>query len=507
MLSTEDGAGQPRHLPSVEEAFYRAARDYPSTICPSELPFAEHRRKNGKLYAPATAEIPAFAPPTHGASTAFNFLLGTVLLPVHSVHPENLARLDRKTKPGAQLEWSSTYKGTTHDYVMPHLDPSTGSWAIQVANLFSMNHAAARATLFTNEAPVQLSLGGSSLADTEPLPVPGPLIHSPSAMPAVTVRSQKTWVKQFISALAYLETDKVIEPVYTLVGRGGNEEEEEVEMGNGGASGSGGAGGSRKRSLSSPTKDKKEEPPTGSGKKAKVGEKGTAKNTPSKQAKQNQRLEKRPPLGLPTHVKVAVYVPSSTASRLYSNFQNNTAPNIDSACNDRHHWSYYSKVFGYLLSAILTHGEGTLRVGPDSDGLLNTCDIPIKESEKVDRMTAQELSSQFNVATILNSISVTPELAEKRGLAPVPPGMLSKPKKYQLSGLQWMLDREQKGDARNRGHLALHPAWIQLVTQSGHVLYIHRIKNYVPNWNFFTAPPQGTCGGFVCDEMVRFESA
>jgi hypothetical protein len=57
-----------------------------------------------------------------------------------------------------------------------------------------------------------------------------------------------------------------------------------------------------------------------------------------------------------------------------------------------------------------------------------------------------------------------------------------------------MLDREQKGDAVGRGHLHLHPAWLQLLTPEGHLIYVNPTDRLV-SLQFITAPVGGTCGG------------
>lgn len=64
-----------------------------------------------------------------------------------------------------------------------------------------------------------------------------------------------------------------------------------------------------------------------------------------------------------------------------------------------------------------------------------------------------------------------------------------------------MLDRERRGDALGRGVLHLHPAWLQLVTASGFVFYVHRMHPFYATTAFMPAPVGGTCGGFLCDEM------
>lgn len=41
-------------------------------------------------------------------------------------------------------------------------------------------------------------------------------------------------------------------------------------------------------------------------------------------------------------------------------------------------------------------------------------------------------------------------------------------------GLAWLIAREQKRDALERGLLQLHPFWVQFVTKSGYVFYLRR---------------------------------
>lgn len=61
--------------------------------------------------------------------------------------------------------------------------------------------------------------------------------------------------------------------------------------------------------------------------------------------------------------------------------------------------------------------------------------------------------------------------------------------------------RERSGDAVSRGQLRLHPGWLQLITSTGFVFYIHRYPPHVLTTTFYAAPVGGTCGGFLCDEM------
>ena len=53
-----------------------------------------------------------------------------------------------------------------------------------------------------------------------------------------------------------------------------------------------------------------------------------------------------------------------------------------------------------------------------------------------------------------------------------------------------------------RGQLHLHPEWVQLLTADKQLVHYNRLANYFSD-TMFTAPVGGTCGGFLCDEMVR----
>ncbi len=66
-----------------------------------------------------------------------------------------------------------------------------------------------------------------------------------------------------------------------------------------------------------------------------------------------------------------------------------------------------------------------------------------------------------------------------------------------------MLARERQSDAVGRGVLHLHPSWLQLVTRSGLVLYVHKHAPYPVSTSFRAAPVESTCGGFLCDEVRR----
>jgi hypothetical protein len=58
-----------------------------------------------------------------------------------------------------------------------------------------------------------------------------------------------------------------------------------------------------------------------------------------------------------------------------------------------------------------------------------------------------------------------------------------------------MVTRERNGDAVGRGHLHLHPAWLQLLTADGQLIYVHLMPPHQITADFITAPTGGTCGG------------
>ena len=62
-------------------------------------------------------------------------------------------------------------------------------------------------------------------------------------------------------------------------------------------------------------------------------------------------------------------------------------------------------------------------------------------------------------------------------------------------GLRWCVAREKTGDAVGRGHLHLHPAWLQLLTADKQLIYISTMPPHRITSAFITAPTGGTCGG------------
>ncbi|KAK9805425.1 hypothetical protein WJX73_004310 [Symbiochloris irregularis] len=82
-----------------------------------------------------------------------------------------------------------------------------------------------------------------------------------------------------------------------------------------------------------------------------------------------------------------------------------------------------------------------------------------------------------------------------------PGAVRSKPKQFQLQALDWMLKREETGDARGKGHLSLHPGYLQFITPAGHALHMQREHSFRFTFNLPTCPTSETCGGLLCDHM------
>lgn len=182
-----------------------------------------------------------------------------------------------------------------------------------------------------------------------------------------------------------------------------------------------------------------------------------------------------------------------------------------------------SQAFAALLTLLLAKGQG-LWVGPDCDGLLNHVHDP---SETFGRRrpgptrgssppgveagpsglggycagtgagpstSAQQGGGagaagsaeawaagdpddplgQEPASLDLSELLAAVEAPDTLPAAVAPNGVRAHPKHFQLQGLEWMLRRERDGDALGRSLLALHPAWLQLVTACGTLLYVHR---------------------------------
>ena len=158
-------------------------------------------------------------------------------------------------------------------------------------------------------------------------------------------------------------------------------------------------------------------------------------------------------------------------------------------------WTKTGAALGRVVAALLQHGQG-LALGPDSDGLLNLGDVPHQEWREaaaparhamfdVDRLldsgawawTAagrvwacgsqrrqQQRATAANASSECHRVPAPPAptaaVAYKHNSAaalPPPGGLATAPKTYQLTGLQWMLDREVK--VRGRWAVGLRGQW------------------------------------------------
>lgn len=414
------------------------------------------------------------------------------------------------------MEWSSTSSGA-YSYVFPQPFSIARSYAEHLT-LEAVVGAATWTAVLNGKIPAQLSLGGDDLNDA------GQGKKHNTELPVVTVRQGMAWVSQFLGALASLDLREAVEPRFTLVTV---KEDGVKETANaGGASGSGSdALSGRKRSKSLPAEEERDE-----GNEEQIAKKRKAEVPNSVEAALGKRMSGRrsaTPSGtvgngnkkknqgdgkgkqdtlesvpLPTHVKVEVRLTAKALGLLYQGDADGTTKKGQAAGPILGFWRTNSNAMGILLSTLLCHGQG-LTLGPDSDGMLNYCDAQEEELAEVDALSWQELRAQFNVSKLLAAVSPGKRQAGgKQSIsAPKPVGLRTVPKNYQLSGLKWMLDREKKGDALQRGHALLHPSWIQLVTAGGKLVYCQRMRAHMLTDLFYTAPTVGTCGGFICDEM------
>ncbi len=109
-------------------------------------------------------------------------------------------------------------------------------------------------------------------------------------------------------------------------------------------------------------------------------------------------------------------------------------------------------------------------------------------------------TAAFDLGALLESISTRD--AESSGLAPpLPAATLSGLREctrlhpFQERGIAWMAHKEASPD-----RLSLHPAWLQLRTCAGPLVYLHTWTGEL-SARFFTAPRLETCGGMLCDDV------
>lgn len=439
-------AGPGPELPSLARVLFAAAarRDSSRGLTKAKhLPLPKLRKADGKLFSEDHTQIPEVIRPSGAVACCIAALselcLGSVLLPVHA---NNAAALEELYSRGSMVWDSNSELG--YSYCVP-IPPSTASYAGELACDFSIlsKNASSLAEAMRGRIPVQLCLGDEAL-DAAHTPAPNYKSMSPHSAPIVVVRPARgTWENSFLAALACLDLRGLVTARFTLAGpRQGDE-----------------AGPSSAHAAHG--------------------------------------------------VRAEVHLTAAALRDLF--FDEDTShfeEHFDEAAQKRKNSKGPGnprrirgdgELLCTLLSALLLHGSG-LSLGPDSDGLLNYNDPGmVDERAAIMASPPAEVRGQFDVSRVLESVARKDEAQAAKAQAPGV--LLTRPKQYQLAGLQWMLDREEYGDALGRGQALLHPAWVQLVTPSGQLLYLHRATPHVLSFNFYSAPPPGTCGGCIADEV------
>ncbi|KAK9805418.1 hypothetical protein WJX73_003162 [Symbiochloris irregularis] len=176
-----------------------------------------------------------------------------------------------------------------------------------------------------------------------------------------------------------------------------------------------------------------------------------------------------------------------------------------------------------LIHYLLKEGLGSgLTVGPDCDGYLNQgmhdvedADDPLQDAlqdaglsiaqaklahERRKKRWGKKEDPPLPAAAKLRMMKAG-ALESNAPQADCPAALSSVPKLFQLQALDWMLKREETGDARGKGHLSLHPGYLQFITPAGHALHLQRSGTFRFTFNLPTCPISQTCGGLLCDEM------
>ena len=350
--------------------------------------------------------------------------------------------------------------------------------------------------------------------------------------PAIVVRQRDSWIPQFLCSLAILDAYRgVVKYRFSLVdasrssssssdaekakknnnknnkkktnkkgaaagdgdGVDSAAEEDAEEMsknggGDGGGDGGGASGSGQKRRKGAAPKSKK---------KAKIVKNDGASVTAAAAAAVDTNEDENI-FPSPTHVKVQIWLTHPAMEWFYER----TGNTLSRSSGLLSFWNQNSRITPIIISTLLLHGHG-LSIGPDSDGILNFCDADAEEVEAVLAATPRELLPEFNVSRILSSVALNSrqKAATTHNSFTHPEKLLSEPKKYQFSGLQWSLDRERLGDAMQRGSLSLSPLWVQLTTADSSVIYMNKTQPHCLTDIFYSAPSVGTCGGCMCDEM------
>ena len=163
------------------------------------------------------------------------------------------------------------------------------------------------------------------------------------------------------------------------------------------------------------------------------------------------------------------------------------------------------RALGRALRQLLRWPESTLGLGPASDlHTLNSFGGAPDSFGGAASSDGESASTETRVLRkLLRSIAVKdsseqPSLAdEQRAILcdKLRPGSELFP--FQSRGVRWMLDKETDEEVGLSGRL--HPAWIQLRSISGGLIFLHDWTGHLSR-TFRAAPPRETCCGMLCDD-------
>ena len=72
--------------------------------------------------------------------------------------------------------------------------------------------------------------------------------------------------------------------------------------------------------------------------------------------------------------------------------------------------------------------------------------------------------------------------------------------------LHWMMEREETGNARGRGHLRLHPSFLQLLLSDGTLLHFQRVSPFRITLSLPTAPLSTLRSSFWPESVLEIYS-
>jgi E3 ubiquitin-protein ligase SHPRH len=490
--------------PVLDAALSRAARAAPPPgAVRAPLPLAALRR-GGRLCCADAVRVPASEA---GAPLAGAVPLGALLLPLDALNAGALAAL--RAKAASELVWG-TQRAPGDRSRLAHAFAARSVQGTRLAAQGDPSHAhphnadrAARVTLATGgragvlqeldalfppagawqRALPELCLARASasvtVAPADLLLEAGRRIRSSQLVATARAGSENDWVAAVLRAMCALEGHGAAELHFTLVRRGAD----------GAPADSGAGAGAGAGPSAAPA----------------AGGKGKGKGKAKPAAGKGSAAAAAAP---PTHIRAALTLTPEGLTRL-------AAPGEAAAAARRAGGpaAGLCDALAAWIAAALAHGEG-IAVGPDCDGVLNFGDTPAAELAAADALAAGDAAVRAAALSVEALLAAGAPAAAAPAPAPRPAGLLTAPKRYQLAGLRWMLDRERLGDAVGRGAALLHPAWAQLLVDEEpppgaaagapppqRMLYLSRLRPHALSSTFLSAPSTGTCGGILADAM------